>query len=82
MREKSFEEMRGIDDRIRQAYLKDHKNRPPDDYVESSEGGAVSAERLEAYSETEEMEIIGLLDTELAEIEPKAVDKNGNFRWD
>lgn len=80
MRRKPFGEMKSIDDGLRQAFL-EHHGRPPDNFVESAEGGAVDGKRVAKESPTEEMRLVESLEDRLRELKPGDITKDDKFKY-
>ncbi len=73
--------MKSIDEPIRQAILEDNNGRPPDDFVESAEGGGLDADMLAKESPADELALSQYLRDELVEINPDVLE-NGELRYD
>lgn len=82
MSKKSFEDMESLDRRLKESVRGRLGGRDPDDFIEDGMGGAVGAELLDMYSETQEIEMIGLLDSEIGAIESGAVDTDRKPLWE
>lgn len=83
MSEKSFRHRDDFDSKLRQRLLDRHGGEPPDNFIASSEGGAVDSELLEEKENaTEERDAIDGLTRRLAQFCPEVLDNEGELRWD
>jgi hypothetical protein len=86
MRYARFEDMKSIDDSIKKAMLDDNNGKPPDYFIEDSQGGGVTdPELLGTYNAVEEQVVIDALDKRLiamgAEIGVE-IAKDGELLYD
>jgi len=83
MRVKNFEEMKSIDDEIKQAMRDANGGRPPDNFIEDVQGGGVDAALVAAESPSEEQALVDGLKEQLTKRHPGAkIQEEGSLRYD
>lgn len=80
MRRKPWSKMETIDDGLREAILK-YSGRPPDNFVESGEGGAIDAVELAKEDPAEEERIVRGLEDRLRRLGPGDITKDDKFEY-
>jgi hypothetical protein len=81
MPEKRFRDIQGDDPRLQERYLADHDQQPPDNFIESAEGGGVNTNELAEETDTEEFKTILDLETHMRKLKPGILKDDEPFRY-
>jgi hypothetical protein len=81
MPEKRFQDIQGDDPRLRERYLADHQQQPPDNFIESAEGGGIDSAEVERQTGTEEFDSIQKLEDRIRRLRPDEFKEGEDFRY-